>query len=91
MATSGRFVDSPRHFPAVMELIATMKRNEAERKKSSYVDRCKRQYLRQGTYHYVIARSAILIHFCVRVDSFLDGYHTIDQVTRSMNESLDRN
>jgi hypothetical protein len=41
MATTGRVINSPRRFPAVIELMATMKRNEAERKKSSHVDRCK--------------------------------------------------
>lgn len=70
--------------------IAPMKRNEAERKKSSYVDWCKGQYLRQGTCHYVIARPATLIHFAVRVDSFLDGYRITDQVTRIMSEGLNR-
>lgn len=44
MGTTGRVINSPRRFPAVIELMATIKRNEAERRKSSHVDRCKGWY-----------------------------------------------
>ncbi|GHJ89143.1 hypothetical protein NliqN6_5545, partial [Naganishia liquefaciens] len=45
MATTGRVINSPRRFPAVIELMTTLKRQEAERKKSSFVDRCKDSFL----------------------------------------------
>lgn len=41
MQASGRVINSPRRFPGVIELMATLKRQEAERRKSSAVDRCK--------------------------------------------------
>jgi hypothetical protein len=44
MATTGRVINSPRRFPAVIELMATLKRQEAGRKKSSHVDRCQGWY-----------------------------------------------
>jgi hypothetical protein len=44
MAATGRVINSPRRFPAVIALQATLKRKEADRKKNSFVDRCKGWY-----------------------------------------------
>lgn len=51
--SSGRLLDSPRRHPSVIELMATLKRKNAARKKSSFVDRC------QGnTYDVQLSRGA---------------------------------
>lgn len=41
MAATGKVIHSPRRFPSIIEMMATLSRTNAARKKSSFADRCK--------------------------------------------------